>query len=160
MKFVFSLALISVLFLTGCPKTNKVQKAIDAAPRVAGQVEVLLDNIIAASDSGKLPREKAVVMVRIIKDKINPAVKAYTEFVAQLPKGEVPQADKFATARALFVAISDGVTELLVIYGALSQTQSELIRLAIMAVVQTIDVIRGGFAVGDSYFKENNAWTA
>jgi len=154
MKFLMSLLLISVLFLAGCPKTNKVQKAIDAAPRIAGQVEVLLDNIIAASDAGKLPRDKAVAMVRIIKDKVNPAVKAYTEFVAVLPKGQVPAADKFATARALFVAVSDAVTEVLVIYGALSQTQSELIRLAILAVVETIDLIRGGFAIGDVHFKE------
>lgn len=154
MKFIACLVLISVLLVTGCPKTNKLNKAIDAAPRIAGQVEVLLDNIIAASDAGKLPRDKAVQMVTIIKNRVNPAVKTYTEFVATLSKTETPTADKYATARALFIAVSDGISEILVIYGALSPTQSAVIRLSIIGVIEIFDLIRSGFAAADAYFKE------
>lgn len=158
LKILTVMLLIWTFVITGCPKGNKVHKAIDAAPRIAGQVEVLLDNIIAASDAGKLPQDKAVAMVRIIKDKVNPAVKSYTEFVATLPKGAAPSVDKFATSRALFVAVSDAITEVLVIYGALSVAQSALIRLAITAVIETIELIRSGFAIGDVHFKEAASW--
>jgi hypothetical protein len=129
-----------------------VKNAVRATARLAGQVENLEANNEKAFDAGKISEATALKVAHVVKDQLNPAVKAYTEFVAHIaavyPVGsgvKVPR-DKWAEANKLFNAVQEGVRAVLDIYGVLSPEQNAILGLTIAAIEEIIAIIRGGFA--------------
>lgn len=154
-KFFASILILASLVFTqvGCSKLKKVGNAVDSTPRIAGQLETLVDNIIHFTKEGKIPRSVEVEFLTHIRTKANPLIKEYIEFVAQLPRGVVPPPDKFAEAQRLFRLASRAISEGFVILKVLTREQGDLIKFAVDAIIDTINIIRDGFGVADDYFK-------
>lgn len=136
---------------TGC---DKLKSAVNASARVAAQVENLAVQTEASYDAQLIDKATALKIAVIIRDHLNPAVKSYTEFVATLakdyPKGKDADGNKipaslWAQANALFNAVEKPFRDILVLYGALTPEQSALIKVAIVAIQETLAVIRSGF---------------
>jgi hypothetical protein len=143
----------SLLATSGC---DKVKKAINATARLAAQVNSLQAQVEKSYDERLIDRATALKLTRLIKDELNPAVGAYTDFVEKLsrayPTGTKPKSADWATVRALFQAVEDSFQKVLVTVGALTPEKSALISLAIDTLVEIIDLIRGAVAEADAYF--------
>ena len=143
----------SLLAMSGC---DKMKKAIDAAARLAAQVNSLQTQIEKSYDENLIDKTTALKLTRLVKDELNPAVGTYTDFVEKLskayPPGTKPKPADWATVRALFQAVEDAFQKVLVMVGALSPEKSALISLAIGTLVEIIDLIRGAVAEADTYF--------
>ena len=152
MKLLYRFATIfvvvfSLLATSGC---DKMKKAIDASARLAAQVNNLQTQIEKSYDDKLIDKATALKLAHLVKDELNPAVGAYTDFVEKLnkiyPAGTMPKPTDWATVRALFQAVEDAFQKVLVMVGALTPEKSALIELAIDTLTEIIDLIRGAFA--------------
>lgn len=147
MKLIALILIISIAFLsTGC---DKMKKAVDASPRLAAQVQNIQDSVESSFNTGKIDKVTALKLAHIVKDKLNPAVGHYTNFIEKLvkayPDRKVP-ASQWAQASALFRAVEDSAREVLVALGALTPQQSATVGLAIDTFFALLAIIRAGFA--------------
>ena len=149
LKFLTTLCLVaSLVFMsTGC---DKRRKATEATARLAAQVHALQVSVEESYDRGLINRDTALSLTRTIRTKLNPGVKAYTEFIANLnrtiPKDEKPTRSQWQTATAYFDVVQAGVRDVLVLVGVLNETQSTLIQIAIDALLDLITIIKSAFA--------------
>lgn len=148
-----------VFTTTGC---NKIKSAVNASLRLSAQVDQLAVSVEKAYDRGAIDRETALAAAKAIRDRVLPAVAAYTTFVDTLQKaypngknanGEKIPADKWAVAQALFSAVESGVREVLVTFKAISAEASAIIGIAIAGLIELINTIRAGFSFAQNHME-------
>lgn len=148
MKRLITFILITTITLlsVGC---DKMKKAVDASPRLAAQVQNIQNSVEKSYDAGHIDKATALKLTLIVKDKLNPAVGHYTNFIEGLvkayPKGSVPQS-QWAKASVLFRAVEDSAREVLVALGVLTPQQSGTVGLAVDTFFALLAIIRAGFA--------------
>jgi hypothetical protein len=153
------LSLSIVFSQTAC---GKLRQAIEATDRLAAQVENLRDQTEKLYDAGQLAKEKAREITVTIKDRANPAVKTFVEFVADLkaayPNAKDVPSSKLRQASLLFTAAQKAIRAALEIFGVLSPAQSAIIGAIIDAIEDTLRIINAGFAFAADYQIGGVSW--
>lgn len=160
--FIGTLVILAsvVIVNVGC---KSLKKAVDASARLAAQVNNLQDQIEKSYDQRLIDEVLARKATLIVKDKLNPAVEAYTNFVDELrqayPVGSEakPTAEQWAKVRTLFRAVTAAFTEITTAFKMLTPEQSVLVSVLISAIQESIDIILGAISKIDTYIDRNDA---
>jgi hypothetical protein len=151
---IVSIGVVSI----GCPSTNRTRKAVEASARLAVQVQNLETQTEAAYATGEIDKATALKISHIVKDQLNPAVRAYTDAVEAAKTAGSIDAGAFAKLDTLFNAVEGPFADILTVYGALSPGKAASLKLVIEALRSTIIVIRGAF--GEVAVHGGPVWTA
>lgn len=145
---------------TGC---RSIKKAVDASARLSAQVNNLQEQTEKSYDQKLVSADFARDATKLIKDKLNPSVAAYTNFVDELraafPAGTKaePTAAQWAKLRSLFKAVTSAFAEVATIYKLLTPEQSVRVNLLIIAIQETLDVIGGAVSLVDEHIENGGA---
>lgn len=161
-KHFISLVLIASM-LFGAFGCKNLKKAVDASARLAAQVNNLQDQIEKSYDRGLIDASFARKATVLVKDKLNPAVAAYTNFVDELrglyPAGSEakPTAEQWKKLRGLFRAVTAAFAEVSTAFKLLSPEQSVLVSVIILAIQESLDVIGGAVSKVDQHIENGGA---
>lgn len=161
-QFCFCLVLIASM-LFGAFGCKSLKKAVDASARLSAQVNNLQDQIEKSYDQKLIDAEFSRKATLLVKDKLNPAVAAYTNFVDELrglyPAGTEakPTSEQWSKLRTLFRAVTSAFAEISTAFKLLTPEQSILLTVIIAAIQESIEIIGGAVSKVDQHIENGGA---
>lgn len=149
--------------MSGCG-SKKLRKAVDATARLAAQVNNLQVQIEKSYDENLISADTARRATLVVKNQLNPAVKAYTDFIEELrrtypPDSETkPSGADWAKVRSLFNAVSLAFTQVVNIFKVLTPAQNVYVEIAIIAIREGLDTIAGLISEADTKIRGGEQW--